>query len=275
MSGAPRWAALPSAALGEELRFLLRVPADPGPHPLTVLLHGRGDTAESWAPVFDDLPPGVVVIPDAPWLGRAGYWVDSAAPGGRAIESAIVGDLLPALEDGLPLDRDRAARTVAGYSMGGAGAVRLGLAHPAHFGTVAALSPAVYDPDPPEGSSARDSGAFGTAAVRYDPEVYQRRGYRASLARHPAGLPVRLLVAVGDAEPPHPGATAGAAVAAQAAALVHHASRVPGIHATLRTFPGGHGWETWRPAFRWALTTDEGTPPAACTDAGLSAARDS
>jgi len=253
VSGEPRWEALPSAALGEELRFLLRVPAGPGPHALTVLLHGRGDTAESWEPVFADLPPGVVVIPDAPWLDRAGYWVDSAFPGGRAIETAIVRDLLPALAQRLPLLPDRSARTVAGYSMGGAGAMRLGLAHPALFGTVVAFSPAVYDPDPPEGSSARESGAFGTASRRYDHGVYERLGYLASLGHYPAGTPTRLRVAVGDAEPPHPGAPADAAVAAQAEALVRAASRVPGIDATLRTFPGGHGWETWRPALRWAI----------------------
>lgn len=259
----PRWDAVPSAALGEELRFLLRVPEGPGPHPLTVLLHGRGDSAESWEPVFDHLPAGVVVLPDAPWLDRAGYWVDSAFPGGRTIETAIVRDLLPALEERLPLVPDRSARTVAGYSMGGAGAVRLGLAHPALFGTVAALSPAIYDPDPPEGSSARESGAFGTAHSRYDHAVYERMGYRSSLARFPRGLPTRLLVAVGDAEPPHPGAPASAAVAVQAAALVRRANRVPGLDATLRTFPGGHGWDTWHPALRWALSTIDGTQHAA------------
>lgn len=254
MNGRPGWSSVPSPALGEDLRFLLRVPEGRGPHPLTVLLHGRGDTAESWEPVFGELPTGVVVFPDAPWLDCAGYWVDSGYVDGRAVETAIVGDLLPALGARLPLVPDRTARTIAGYSMGGAGAVRLGLAHPDVFGTVIALSPAVYDPDPPEGSSARESGAFGTGRTHYDHAVYEALGYRASLARFPAGLPTRLLVAVGDAEPAHPGAPASAAVAAQAAALVERAGHVPGIDATLRTFPGGHDWDTWRPALRWALS---------------------
>lgn len=257
MSATPGWHALHSPALGDELRFLLRVPEGRGPHPVTLLLHGRGDGAESWEPVFAELPPGVVVIPDAPWLGRAGYWVDSAHPHGRAIETAVVGDLLPALRERLPLVQDRTGWTVAGYSMGGAGAVRPGLAHPQIFGTVVALSPAVYDPDPPAGSSARDGGAFGTARSSYDHAVYARLGYRAALAAYPAGIVSRLLVAVGDAEPAHPGAPAGAAVAHQAAVLVRRAAAVPGIHARLRVFPGGHGWETWRPALRWALTAPD------------------
>jgi S-formylglutathione hydrolase FrmB len=147
--------------------------------------------------------------------------------------------------------------------MGGAGAVRLGLAHPSLFGAVIALSPAVYDPEPPEGSSARESGAFGTARAQYDRAVYERLGYRASLALFPAGLPTRLLVAVGDAEPSHPGAPASASVAAQAASLVRRANRVPGLRATLRTFAGGHDWTTWRPALRWALTAIDGTQHAA------------
>ncbi|WP_348788345.1 alpha/beta hydrolase-fold protein [Leifsonia sp. NPDC080035] len=250
---APRWAAIPSAALGEELRFLLRAPRGPGPHPVTLLLHGRGDGAESWEPVFDALPDGVVVIPDAPWLDRAGYWVDSAHPDGRAVETAVVRDLLGWVDAELPVVHDRGARTVARYSMGGAGAVRLGLAHPALFGTVIALSPAIYEPDPPPGSSARESGAFGTATARYDPSEYTRLGHRAALEAHP-GTPTRLLVATGDAEPAHPGAPAALAVGAQARELVRLAGDTPGIEATFREFPGGHGWETWRPALRWALS---------------------
>ena len=250
-----RWASLDSPALREPLRFLLSVPDGPGPHPLTVLLHGRGDGAESWEPVSDALPAGVVAIPDAPWLDRAGYWVDSAHPDGRAVETAIVRNLVGDLEARLPIAPDRTARTVAGYSMGGAGAVRLGLANTGVFGTVIALSPAVYDPDPPPGSSARESGAFGTAHTRYDHSVYERLGYRAALAAHPASTPTRLLVAVGDAEEPHPGAPPDAAVAVQAAALVGLANAAPGVRAELRRFPGGHGWETWRPALLWALSS--------------------
>ena len=45
------------------------------------------------------------------------------------------------------------------------------------------------------------------------------------------------------------------AVAVQAAALVRRANRVPVLRATLRMFPGGHDWDTWRPAFRWALAS--------------------
>ncbi|MGO4534328.1 alpha/beta hydrolase [Leifsonia sp. 2MCAF36] len=255
----PEWVSLRSAALGEELRFLLVRPEGPGPHPLTVLLHGRGDGAESWEPVFDLLPPGVVAIPDAPWLDRAGYWVDSAHPDGQAIETAIVQDLVGRLEATLPVTCRRDARTVAGYSMGGAGAVRLGFAHPETFGTVIALSPAVYDPDPPEGSSALDSGAFGTESARYDHAVYERLGYGTTLAAYPAGVTTRLLVAVGDHEQAHPGAPETAAVATQAGRLVGRAERVPGIRTELRTFPGGHGWETWRPALQWAFSAARGT----------------
>lgn len=252
-----------SPAIGGELRYLLRVPSGRGPHPLLLLLHGRGDSAETWMPVLDDLPPATVVVaPDAPWLGRAGYWIDSAHPQGRSIETAIVRDLLGALESEVPIARGPEERIVAGYSMGGAGAVRLGLAHPDLFRTVIALSPAIYDPDPPPGSSARESGAFGSATRQYDPAVYARLGYRAALAQYPAGARTRLLVGVGDAEPPHPGAPESAQVGAQVAALVGCANRVPGVRATLRILPGGHDWDLWRPALRWALSAARDTSGA-------------
>jgi S-formylglutathione hydrolase FrmB len=125
------------------------------------------------------------------------------------------------------------------------------------FGNIIALSPAVYDPEPPAGSSARTGGAFGTPTAFFDAPVYRRQAYPAMLNEYPAGLHTRLQVAVGTDEEPDPTAPPELAVDVQAERLVVAANNVPGIRATLSRYPGGHGWETWTPALQAALGMTE------------------
>ena len=252
---AVREARFPSEALGGPIDCLASVPEGAGPFPVVYLLHGRGDSAGSWRPVLDELAERrqrILIAPDAPWSERAGYYVDSAYTTGRPVESALL-DLVAAVDADLPTIARRESRTVAGYSMGGAGAVRLGLAHPDLFGAVIALSPAVYVPGPPAGSSAREFGAFGVGDALFDPERYAELAYPAALARYPAGLPLRLVVAAGDAEPNHEGALPELRMAEQAERLARGAARVPGIDASFALYPGGHDFGVWRPALLDAL----------------------
>jgi enterochelin esterase-like enzyme len=253
--------AFTSRALGEELRYALFRPGGPTPDeplPVVFLLHGRGDSAESWEPVFDDLerlPPLIAVMPDAPWSSRASYYVDSLHRDGRAVETALTRDLVEHVDAHLPTIRSRNARAVAGYSMGGFGGLRFGLAHPSLFGSVVALSPAAYDPEPPDGSSAREFGAFGKGDLDFDAARYRELGYPEMLAAYPSALPLELAVAVGDAEAAHPGAPASLGLAVQVALLAERARSVSGIHASFRTYPGGHDFGVWRPALVDALGT--------------------
>lgn len=244
-----------SDALGERLRYRVVRGQGEGPLPVAYLLHGRGDTAASWEPVLDDLArlPLIAIMPDAPWSARASYYVDSQHTAGRSVERAIAIDLVAEVDRTFPTIADRAHRIVAGYSMGGYGAVRLGLAHPDVFSGVAALSPAVYVPEPPAGSSAREAGAFGSGQVVFDPARYRELAYPALLAAYPADLDLRVAVAAGGTEPPHPGAPAALAIATQARAFAEAADRTPGIHATYREYPGGHDFGVWRPALLDAL----------------------
>jgi enterochelin esterase-like enzyme len=246
------------AALDDDIHYLAAVPEGDGPFPVVYLLHGRGDSAESWEPVLDELdalPPFVAILPDAPWNNRGSYYVDSLYESGRPVETAIVRDLVRHVDADHPTIADRSARTIAGYSMGGAGAVRLGLAHPELFAAVVALSPAVYVPEPPLGSSAREFGAFGVRDALFDGDRYRELAYPGLLERFPAGLPLRLFVAAGDNEPPHPGAAESLSMTAQAAELAARASRVQGIHASYAEYPGGHDFDVWRPSLLDGLTT--------------------
>jgi enterochelin esterase-like enzyme len=249
------WRSFRSAALGETVRYAVVRGDGDGPLPVVYLLHGRGDSAASWEPVLGELRrlPSIAIMPDAPWSARASYYVDSLHRSGRAVETALSRDLVAEVDARFPTIVDRTGRLVAGYSMGGYGAVRLALAHPATFSAAVVLSPAVYVPEPPEGSSAREFGAFGRGAARYDPERYRELAYPGLLAAHPAHHDLRLAVAVGDTEAAHPGAPSGLALAAQAQALAEAAGRTPGIRSSFRTYPGGHDFGVWRPALLGAL----------------------
>ncbi|KRC47269.1 hypothetical protein ASE16_18285 [Leifsonia sp. Root227] len=248
-----------SRAIGDDLRYTLIVPDDvPGPLPVVYLLHGRGDSAASWEPVLDDLRalPVIAVLPDAPWSERASYYVDSAHRAGRQVETALTGDLVDHVEARLPEGRaaaGRASRTVAGYSMGGYGALRFGLAHPQLFGQVVALSPAAYDPEPPAGSSARTFGAFGVGDTVYEADRYRTLSIRAALDGY-AGMPLSIDLAVGDAEQPHPGAPDALSLVSQTAAIARLAADTRGITVRARTYPGAHDFTVWRPALLDALS---------------------
>ena len=197
----------PSATLGEAIAYRAFLP-EPGGEglPWVLLLHGRTDSNRGWDPVLPalegavaagDLPAFLGVLVDAPWSERSSWFADSAHRDGRPVETALVHDLAPHVEASWPVSRARDVRVVCGYSMGGAGAVRLALAHPELFGGLVALSPAVYDPFPPEDSNTRRFGAFGRGG-----EPFDQAAYSAWLPSRlpPSGLPLRAFVAAGTDE---------------------------------------------------------------------------
>ena len=248
--------------LGEPIRFVCHVPEAVG-LPLVLLLHGRGGSMLDWLPTIArldtamrsrGLPSMALVAPDAPWLDRASWYVDSRSAGGRPVASAFLDDLLPALGERLPVSYDRDQRVVAGVSMGGAGALTLGLGRPDAFASVVCLSPAAYETEPPEGSTARASGAFGEGAALFSPERYRALGYRSLLDAWPGTHGLHVLVAVSDREMVLPGADAGRNDLDQEAARLYHAlRRARGIRARLRIVHGTHTWETWEPELERAL----------------------
>jgi enterochelin esterase-like enzyme len=227
--------AIASPTLGEEIRgHVVQTAADPVA--LVYLLHGRSGAAEDWLPVLAGLalPPLVAVLLDAPWSERASWYVDSAAADGKAVESAIVRDVVPAFDARFPALADRDRRLLAGVSMGGAGALRIVLAYPELFGALISLSPAIYVPPPPPGSSLRKHGAFGRPDSQFNLPTYRALHYR-RLLRNAPGL--RAFVAVG-----------GSNDLADEAATVASDLAGAGARVESHRYPGGHGWETWGPA---------------------------
>ena len=255
-----------SSALSDDIRYNVYLPegydGSGERYPSVYLLHGRGGRVEDWReflPDLDDLidsgavPPLIAIMPDAPWGRRAGFYVDSLFTG-HAIEAAFTRDLISHIDDSLRTIAGRRSRAVAGYSMGGAGAVRFVSAHPDLFSAAIALSPASYVPLPPTGSSAREFGAFGAGGRPFDASRYEQLGYPRALARFTGDLPVTLFIGAGDAEYAQPLAEDFDQDLDQVAATLHnHARRTPGVTSSLRIYGGGHGWDTWRQGMREGL----------------------
>jgi enterochelin esterase-like enzyme len=205
------------------------------------------------------IPPVIAVMPDAPSNHRAGYYIDSQFTGsssveqtrGESVESAFTQDLIAHIDATYPTHSDRSERIVAGYSMGGYGAIRYALAHPELFSAAIVLSPAVYVPLPPKDSSTREFGAFGRGSILFDEDIYASKNYPAIIPAFEAtGLSLAMFIAVGDDE--H--ALANPDESAhdldyEAHTLYNKIRRVPHISAQLRVVDGGHNWETWRPTF--------------------------
>jgi S-formylglutathione hydrolase len=111
--------------------------------PLLLMLHGgNGDNGflaavrpaieAAWA--ADGLAPCLVVTPDC----RRSLYLDYR-DGSQRWETFIVSELVPHLRAAYGLAPERERTLVAGISMGGLGALRLGFKHPDVFGGLAAL----------------------------------------------------------------------------------------------------------------------------------------
>ncbi len=261
----------PSAVLGHDIDYLVYRPPDcvedgSVRYPVLYLLHGRGDKMGAWTGIKADLdklilvgkiPPVVAVMPDAPSSRRAGYYVDSSfrgnggLPAGEAVEQAFVQDLVTHIDATLPTRAERGGRCIAGYSMGGYGAVRYALAHPETFGAAIILSPAVYVPLPPGDSSTREFGAFGSGDEPFVDGIYLAKNYPALLPSFATKrLPLTAFIGTGDDEFASP--ESGSAIHDidyEAHTLYSRLRRIPGIKVQLRVVDGGHNWNTWRPLF--------------------------
>lgn len=128
---------LASKAMGHDVGYVVWTPGDfdasgQTRYPVIYFLHGMGGDETSDSAGFSGLiargigdgtvPPVICVFPNG---GRSGYRGD--------VETMIVRELIPLIDEGYPTKGDTAARAVAGFSMGGAGAVQLSLAHPSLF----------------------------------------------------------------------------------------------------------------------------------------------
>ena len=201
-----------------------------------------------------EIPPTIAVMPDAPWSNRASYYVDSAYKGkdpGRPVETAFTRDLVPHVDATYRTIADRTGRAIAGYSMGGSGALRYAMAHPELFGASIVLSPAVYSPQPPVDSSAREFGAYGKGQSLFSEAVYSKLNYPAAFKSFAGkGLQSHLFLAVGDDEDKNPKPEDYQHdLDFEAHVVFNQAVRVPNLTSEFRVVDGGHDWDVWGPTF--------------------------
>lgn len=134
-----------SRALRKASSLNVSFPDDPGvapPWATLYLLHGLSDDHTIWmrrTSIDRDVAglPLVVVMPDG---GRGWY---TNAEDGPAYEDDLIVDVRGLIERTFPVRAERSGRAIGGLSMGGYGAVKLGLKHRDLFASVHSHSGAV------------------------------------------------------------------------------------------------------------------------------------
>jgi S-formylglutathione hydrolase FrmB len=266
LAGAALWTAtwagetfedrLPSAALGRDLNCTVYVPDgykdQPGPFPFIYLLHGAGGDERGWlrkggtAETMDGLMkrgqmrPTLVVMPTA---GPHSWWVDARQ--GDQAETAPMQDQIPFVEAKYKVTKERKGRAVGGLSMGGYGALNLALKYPDRFCGAALISPAVYDPLPPETSSARKARPF-VQAGQFDAAAWKAHSDTAFLERYAKGSP-RVAIWIDSGDHDHLG------IAALSANLYWRLFQIQPKSVELRIVDGDHEWMVFRDALPDAL----------------------
>ena len=249
-AGELRRVTLESAVLGRPWEVGVYLPSGHATsglrYPVLFLLPGDGVTA----PEMPDLgiepaanaliaagkmPPAVIVVPE---IGRS-WGVNAKEP----MQTALADELFPEATRRWRGLEGRRGQVVGGISAGGYAALRLALLHPDRFAAAVLLSPAIYMPQPPDGSGARRAGAFGLPPV---PETWTALNYPALLPAFRArGLPMPLFAASGTSD--HLG------IAAQVE-MLRDTWKAEGMPVELVLVPGGHTTAVWRALMPKALT---------------------
>jgi putative tributyrin esterase len=117
-------------------------PSIPRPWSVFYLLHGLSDDDTIWMrrtsiERYVEGLPLVVVMPD----GGRGWYTDAQV--GYAYEDDLIKDVVALIDRTLPVKAERGGRAIGGLSMGGYGAVKLGLKHHEMFASVNSHSGAV------------------------------------------------------------------------------------------------------------------------------------
>jgi len=205
-------------------------------YPVLYLLHGHGGGHRNWIDrtnllAYTEGLPLIVVLPDA---GNSWYTNSSARPAER-FEDYIAKDVPAFVDLHFRTLTYREARYVGGLSMGGYGALKLGLKYPARFSLAGSFSGALLAAGDTSNPTLMD--AFGPAASASRVEndlVALARG-----ARVPE--PSYFYMDVGSAESLLPSTRELArALSARPLAYEYH------------EIPGAHTWELWNrrlPAF--------------------------
>ncbi|MDT7688910.1 MAG: hypothetical protein QOE46_1669 [Acidobacteriota bacterium] len=142
-------------------------------YPVLYLLHGWGGDYDSWVTHTELARYAaehqlIIVTPE----GGKGWYTDGVGAGAGKYESYILQELIPDVDSRFRTIGERRGRGVAGYSMGGYGALKLGFKHPEMFAFAGSTS-----------------GALDAASREDDDSLMQTFGDSASATRAENDLP--------------------------------------------------------------------------------------
>lgn len=258
-----------STQLGTPWRVLVQRPADALDArglPWIWLLHGRNGSGDEMRPLLaavasamraGELPPALLVVPDAPAGHATSWWVDSdhvptghaadEVPHGRRLESSLLDEVRPQLEAAYGEPEGPSGRVIGGISMGGGAALRWLVVRPDLFGAAVLLSPGVFADLPVAGSAYRRRDVVDVEASIFDTDRYEQLlHYPTLLATVEDGRPPsRVVVLVGDDEPVREGPAGRNDLDLEAARLHATLKTHPAYEPSLRVVDGGHDWPVW------------------------------
>ena len=166
-------------------------PAIPRPWSVFYLLHGLSDDDTIWMrrtsiERYVEGLPLVVVMPD----GGRGWYTNAVV--GYAYEDDLIKDVVGLIDRTFPVKAERSGRAIGGLSMGGYGAVKIGLKHHEMFASVNSHSGALailrepFDTDKSGTSapSSRGSSARPPRAVPRTPSASSRNSTTAAFPHY-------------------------------------------------------------------------------------------
>lgn len=257
---------------------------DPGrAYPVLFLLHGVGDTHETWAKKANgdirETAKGLDAIVVMPEGGKGFYanWFNGGRRGDPGWERYYLDELIEQVEERFRILPGRRNHAIAGLSMGGFGAAYLAGQRPDYFGTASVFSGFVQHQRPQV-----EAGLRAVGGVEYG-DIFGPMDGAYATGHNPTRLAANLrrtpvFAAVGDGTPApgvesEPGAVAGggiveAEIRGQNDEFVP-ALREAGVDVTYRPQAGVHDWPYWRAYLRaaiaWGLFRDVPDDPATWT----------
>lgn len=200
-------------------------------YPVVYLLNGYGGDYRSWPegqPRLNDLAQqkGIIfVCPD----GRDSWYWDSPEDPNMQMESLITQVLVPMIDTSYPTIADPAHRAITGLSMGGHGALWLGMRHPDLFGSMGSMSGGVnITPFPKKWKMEKWLGPYDKNAERWEAHTVVNL-----VPKLTPGQNITIDCGVDD-------------FFAGVNDELHAALLAKGIPHDYTTRPGKHSWDYWR-----------------------------
>jgi putative tributyrin esterase len=230
------------ASIHRMMHFRVCLPASESAgrtYPTILMLHGLGGNYRNWTDLTNIrnlalLDTVLVVTPDA----GDSWYVDSFTDTSAKYESAIVGDLLRYVLSKYPADKRYLG--IGGLSMGGYGALTIGLRHPEIFRFIGEMSGALFVP-----FGIPDLNKFGRENLR--PMLTSVFGTDSLAWR--AVAPERIAATIDTNRVPYIYMVSGIQDDLSIRVAIHRSFadilRARGIRYEYHETPGRHSWDFW------------------------------